>query len=276
MRMVSSEAACIMAAMVLAVGTRHTHGQECIGEGERLLDRREYKKAIMALQKCEEQAGAAALLGKAYYGMNYFEEAKTYLKDALEESPGNLELKIMHGGALARNKEFKKAVAEFEKLAAEHPDNIEIKREHARALGWNKQYDKAIALYEKMREENPEDYASWVQIGVLTSWDKHFKEAEEIFASIIAADPPPRWKVQARLHLAEVLGWHKKFDKAIAQFDKVLAEDATRVEAYLGKGEVLEWQGAYREAKKQYEKALSVDPGNRNAKARLEQLMWVK
>jgi len=276
MRTVSSEAACIITAMVLAAGARHTRGQECIGEGEKLLGRNEYKKAIMALQECEDQPAAAALLGKAYYGMNYFGEARSYLKEASERAPEDLDLKIMYAGAVARNKEFKKAVTELEKLAVEHPDNTGIKRELAQALGWNKQYDKAIEVYRNLREKNPPDYASWVQIGVLTSWDKHFREAEEIFNAIIAADPPPRWKVQARLHLAEVLGWHKKFDDAITQFDKVIAEDATQVDAYLGKGEVLEWQGKYKEAKKEYEQALNVDPGNRNAKARLEQLMWVK
>ena len=133
-----------------------------------------------------------------------------------------------------------------------------------------------IAVYRKVLKKDPEDFESWIQVGVLTSWDKRFSEAVKIYDDIIASKPPREQEIEARTHKAEVLSWIKNFDESVAEYDRAIALDSKAINAYLGKGQVMEWQGKYKVAIRVYEEALQAEPGNKDAKARLQQLMWVK
>jgi len=263
----------------IMVGTTYLSAlaqNDCVEKGTQLFGQKKYKQAIMTLRKCDESTDAQKLLGLSYFEMNYMEDAKKYLQKAIKAYPDNISLQIKYADAFAQNRQFRKGVEEFRSLAKKYPKNIEIKRNLARVLGWNRDYDEAIAIYRDVLKKESDDYESWIQIGVYTSWDKKFKAAVAEFDKIIAAKPPRKHETQARYHKAEVLSWMKKFDESVAEYDKVIALDPKNAQGYLGKGQVLEWQGKYKPAIKVYEQALQAAPGNKDAKARLQNLMWVK
>ncbi|MBD3321958.1 MAG: tetratricopeptide repeat protein [Chitinivibrionales bacterium] len=249
---------------------------ECLEKGTALFGQKKYKKVIMTLKKCDSSPKASQLLGISYYELNYMEEAKEYLKKAIAESPENMDIKIRYATAFARNRQFKKAVEEFRKLVETYPDNRDVRAGYAQALGWNRKYDQAIEEYQALLEKDPRDFESWIQLGIITSWDKKFKEAVDIYKAICTAQPSEKHEIDARLNLAEVLSWMKQFDESIAEYDKVIALAPKDARGFMGKGKVLEWQGKYKAAIRIYEQALQADPGNKDAQARLQQLMWVK
>jgi tetratricopeptide (TPR) repeat protein len=264
----------LFAAFALAQAPKSDPG--CITSGRALFEAKKFKEAVRTLEKCNDDPAVWELLGLSYFELSYMDDAKVYLRKAIEKDPQNLKLKNAYADAFAYNREFKKAVEEFRILYKAHPGDRAIKKGLAQALGWNRQYGDAIPLYRELTKEDPGDFESRIQIGVLTSWNKQFKEAVTEFRAIIDEKPPRQWDTQARLHLAEVISWQKKFGEAIAEYEAIKKIDPAFVDAYLGKGQVLEWQGKYKEAQKEYEAALRADPQNKKAKGHLQQLMWVK
>jgi len=264
----------LCAAIVFAQASKSDPG--CVASGRALFEQKKFKEAARTLEKCNDDPAAWELLGLSYFELSYMDDAKVYLKKAIDRDPKNLALKNAYADAFAYNREFKKAVEEFRALYKAHPDDRAVKKGLAQALGWNRQYGEAIPLYRALLKEDPKDFETWVQIGVLTSWNKQFKEAVIEFRAILEAKPPRQWDIQARLHMAEVISWQKKFGEAIAEYEAIKKIDPAFIDAYLGKGQVLEWQGKYKEARKEYEAALRADPQNKKAKGHLQQLMWVK
>lgn len=53
---------------------------------------------------------------------------------------------------------------------------------------------------------------------------------------------------QARLELARLLAYSKRYDEALAEYDRVLTADVANLEARLGKAQVLAWTGRTKEA----------------------------
>ena len=251
-------------------------GGSCLDEGNGLIKIGKFKDAVRVLEKCSDDPASWELLGTASFELNYMDDAKDYLKKAVEKDPDNLTLKAKYADAFAYNKEFSKAVEEFRALLEKNPENIEVKKGLAQALGWSKKYDESIVVYREIVKADPLDYDSRIQIAVLTSWKKKFPEAVEEFRSIIGSKPPKNVEIEARLKMAEVISWQKKLDESVVEYDKVITMAPETVDAYLGKGTVLEWKGAYKDARKQYEKALQIDSKNKAAKGKLQQLMWVK
>lgn len=248
----------------------------CVAQGDSLYKQKRFKDAVRTLGRCTDDPASWELLGLSYFELNYMDDAKAYLKKAIDKDPQNVALQAKYADAFALNREFGKAVEEFRKLLEKHPQSLEVKKGLAQALGWNKKYDEAIVLYRELLKQNPHDYESWIQIGVLTSWGKKFPESIKEFRGIIDSKPPRKVEIDARLKLAEVISWQKKLDESIREYDVIIAMAPDNPDPYLGKGVVLEWKGEYKEARKQYEKALQVDSQNKTAKARLQQLMWVK
>jgi tetratricopeptide (TPR) repeat protein len=248
----------------------------CLDKAKQSFAGKQYKQAIMTLQKCEQSAETDKLLGLAYFELSYMDDAKKHLERAIAAYPKDVGLKIKYADAFAFNRQFKKGVEEFRKLAAAYPDSLNVKKGLARVLGWNREYKEAITIYRQIIAGDPGDFESWIEIGVLTSWDKKFTAALDEFQKILAAKPPAKWELKTRTHIAEVLSWMRKFDDSVAEYDKVITMEPKQTAAYLGKGQVLEWQGAYKAAMTVYEQALLADPESKDAKAKLQQLMWVK
>lgn len=249
---------------------------DCLETGTLQFGKKEYKKVILTLKKCDTDPKAQELLGMSYFELNYMEEAKIYLQNAIQSNPSKVELQIKYASAFARNRQFKKSVEEFQKLLTKYPENRDVRCGYALALAWNRNYTDAILEYQKLLKKDSKDFESWIQIGLITSWNKKFKEAVEIYKQILAAQPPEKYEIDIRLNLAEVLSWMKKLDESITEYDKVISMLPKDPRGYLGKGQVLEWQGKYKVAISVYEQAIQASPGNKDAKARLQQLMWVK
>ena len=83
---------------------------ECVRQGKSLFAEKKYKDAVRVLEKCGNDPSAWELLGLAYFELSYMDDAKSYLKKAIERDPGNLKLKNAYADAFAYNREFKKAV----------------------------------------------------------------------------------------------------------------------------------------------------------------------
>lgn len=248
----------------------------CSVVGKKLFDENKFKEVVVAMQGCADRPSSLRILGMAYFRLGYMEEAKDCFGKALQQAPNDPDLKLQWANSCAWNKEFKKAIEEYQALLTAEPQNVGAKKGLAQTLGWSKKYTEAIVLYEDVVRKNPTDYESWIQIGVLKSWSRKFDEAAVVFRSVVAASPPQPWKADARFRLAEVLSWQRKFDLAETEYLGLLKQEPRYEDAYLGLGEMYEWQGKYKKAIAQYQQVLQVNPLNRKAKARLTQLMWVK
>ena len=71
---------------------------------------------------------------------------------------------------------------------------------------------------------------------------------------------------QARLEMARLLAYSKRYDEALAEYDKVLAERPDSREARIGKAQVYYWTGRGAEASKLLE---GLDEGSLNGEERL-------
>lgn len=78
-----------------------------------------------------------------------------------------------------------------------------------------------------------------------------YHDAGAIYRSL-PVDAPPDVQAKARLHLAEMLSWERRFDEALALFDEILRADPGNRAARLGRARALSAAGRRAEAISEY------------------------
>jgi len=107
-------------------------------------------------------------------------------------------------------------------------------------------------------------------------WLKNYDEALKNFNLILdnkkSTNPI---KLEALLEKSIIYSWKKEFGEALELIDDALVLDSNNVKVLKEKAKILQWIGEYKSAKKIYISILELHPSDADAKAKLNDLMWV-
>jgi tetratricopeptide (TPR) repeat protein len=164
--------------------------------------------------------------------------AVKYLKQAVNESPKDLQVTLGLADALEKKGDIYSAVPYLRTALRIDPDNQFALSHLARILSW----------------------------GSATH-----SEAESLLARKIRLNPND---LGARLELATIESWNKStWPKAIAEFKIVVKQDRNNTEAKLALARLLSWVGRFREAEPIYSSYLAQKPGEEIARREFAKLL---
>jgi len=105
--------------------------------------------------------------------------------------------------------------------------------------------------------------------GMLLSWSRRYDDAIARYDRALAIDPS---NTRVRLERGKVLLWSQRYDEAIAAFESVLKKTPDDPWALCGTAQAYAWRGKTAEARPWYERALVADPGMKEARLGLAYL----
>ena len=133
--------------------------------------------------------------------------------------------------------------------------------------------EEGIRTYRLYLTKYPDDYQARLKLARVLSWEKKYDESVALYRQCLARRPDD---VVARTELANVLAWHQRFAPALAELDIVKAKNPALTDAYLSAGDINRWQGSFPEARRNYRKALELQPDSSRAQEGLREVarLW--
>ena len=177
-------------------------------------------------------------IGLSYYNEGRFDEAKEIFGRAIEIDPGYIEPYINMGNTLAREGKPEEAETYFRQALDIDPENAAVHLNLGNACFSLGRYDEAIVRYLEALRINPDIAGAETYLGMAYT----------------------------------ALG---RTGEAVGHLRKALAKRDTFDARYL-LGVILKDQGAHKEAFEHLSRAVELDPGNRDARARLDELQQLR
>jgi len=171
------------------------------------------------------------------------------------------------GVKLHDRKQYREAIAYYEKAATLEPKNALYLRNKAIAYDWLEEFEKAAkayqlaAEYETVTEQKAKDYN---YAGVQLHKQENYREAIPLYEKAIALEPrhPLYLRNKANAH-----NWLEEYEEAIAAYKAAIQHEseqnaAAKAKDYNYIGVQFHKQKKYRDAIPYYEKAIALEPGN--------------
>ena len=185
-----------------------------------------------------------------------FENAKTFFKDVLKESPNNVTAKICYGRALGLTGETKEAIAIFSTLLTNDSTNFEVQLNYAESLLWDTQFVKAKNYYRKLLKEKPENFNVLLGYANTLSNLKEFEEALFFINRAIEKSPKNNNALISRKYIrlgyANTLHTNQKSKKALAILNDNLRDFALDKETLSLKATIHITNSQFKEAEEMY------------------------
>jgi protein O-mannosyl-transferase len=180
-------------------------------------------------------------------------------QDAISKYPANP--RAHHSLALLyfEQKEYGKAVREFEKALELQPGAADTHADLGLAYQRQKEYSRAAAEYEKAMELKPDSAETHNNLGVLYKEQKEYEKAAREYEKALEAEPG---FVEARGNLGIIYQEQKEYGRAINAYEEALKIQPDYVRALKNLGSVHFALKEYGKTIEEYRKALAIDPGN--------------
>ncbi|MDB5103336.1 MAG: hypothetical protein JWP91_1025 [Fibrobacteres bacterium] len=239
-----------------------------------LLGEGDFGKALMEAESCKGTREYARLKGQSFHGLFQADSAVFYLRQAMANGQDDA-VKVTLAEALIWKKETKEALRLLESV--QDKGTPSYYKAMAARYEAERKFPKALEMYDKALSMEKVSFGTRFRKAMLLSWMKKLDASVSLYTELIdSPGTPPSFKSRCVIRRAEVRSWNHEMDKAAAELTALLAKEPANGEAHLQLGQVLEWQGKYKDAKGQYRDALVADPESAAAKAKLEELLWVK
>ncbi len=145
--------------------------------------------------------------------------------------------------------------------AQKEPDNFEAQMKAAEVNYQNEAYDKAIEFLKQANKIKPEDYETIVNLGNATFDTGNYLEAEKWYASALAKKPEDE-NVRTDLGLTFIFRETPDYDRAIKEFEQVLAKNINHPQALQNLTVAYTKKGNVAKATETVNKLAEVDPTN--------------
>ena len=145
--------------------------------------------------------------------------------------------------------------------AKQEPDNFEAQMKAAEVNYQIEAYDKAIEYLKQANKIKPEDYETIVNLGNAFFDSGNYTEAEKWYASALAKKSEDE-NVRTDLGLTFIFRDPPDYDRAIKEFEQVLAKNINHPQALQNLTVAYTKKGNVAKAKETVEKLESVDPTN--------------
>lgn len=184
-------------------------------------------------------------------------EARLFLADYLSRHPDSQLGRVAHARALAADRQFDAALAEFRRLLEERPDDPELLNATALLAIQADQLDEADRLFRQLLDRSPRDAdAVRLSLGQLAERRKRYDEAIEFYRAVTDEARKP----EAQLRIAQSLAAAGRIDEARKHL-RALPGDPTAVARHrLAEAQILSDANRTGEAFEVVEQALRAQP----------------
>lgn len=213
--------------------------------------------------------------GLFHHGLEQADAALEHLVPVYRARPADDTVALALAEASLWKKDYKTAVAVVGQLRApEAPEALRVRGMVYEQAG---RLEEAVELYDRAIPRLSQPSAAMERKAQVLSWLKRFDEAIATYEKLAESkSASPELRRLSRVRMAEITAWKKDLDGALAQLDRLLSEEPREVEALLLKGQIQEWKGEFKAAKQTYSRILTIDAEHAQARLRLNKLLWVK
>jgi tetratricopeptide (TPR) repeat protein len=145
--------------------------------------------------------------------------------------------------------------------AKQEPDNFEAQMKAAEVNYQIEAYDKAVEYLKQANKIKPDDYETIVNLGNATFDSGNYTEAEKWYASALEKKPEDE-NVRTDLGLTFIFRAPPDYDRAIKEFEQVLAKNINHPQALQNLTVAYTKKGNVAKAKETVDKLEQVDPTN--------------
>jgi tetratricopeptide (TPR) repeat protein len=163
--------------------------------------------------------------------------------------------------------DFEGAIAIYEAVAQQSPLNRQASEALALLYAYIQDYDTSIEKFQALLTLYPDDLSLQLQLARVTGWSGDFELAAQRYNQILASNiTSDRQRLEARLGLAEVLGWDQQYTESLAVYATILQQTPDNLDAQLGQAEVQLWAGRTQAAIAYYQAIVQRSPDSSAAR----------
>lgn len=197
------------------------------------------------------------------------QQAARYYARAYALNPKDPELEMNLGRAYNWTKQYKAAIAVFQRILAREPYQRDVMIELARAQGFGGEVQQARTTYQAYLQRWPGDRDARLEYAAFLSWNKQPEGALEEYRYILRMDP---LNLKARLGETQILAWQGNLRESLRKYDDILRDLPDNEDALRGKAFVLLWLQRYEEAGRTFEQAIKKKPADKDVQEALQQI----
>ena len=200
----------------------------------------------------------ASVLGQG----NRTAEAVKIYNDVLARDPRNARARAGLADTYVTGRRYADAIKIYDQLIAAEPSNTTYKISRARALSYNRQYDVASDSLRKIIAAEPDNMAArlaFAEVGTNSGNRGLRNGAIAEYQRLIAADAT---NVPARVGLARALSYNGQFKQAEVALTPILAANPKNTDARIALADAQRFGGKPFNARDNYKEVLAADPNN--------------
>ena len=191
-----------------------------------------------------------------------YEPALALLREAIQESPGDVEAQLRIGLIYGELKDYVKAVEQIKLVLALRPQELRVRDHLAYLYEEMKDFDKAIAEYRTIIQADARYSDAHLHLGYLLYRLKRNDEALPHFQQVIALNPK---MTEAYLLLGLTLLQASRQEEAVAVFREGLQRNPESADLHFNLGTAYDKMGRYDELVHEMEEAIRLDPKHADA-----------
>lgn len=241
-----------------------------------LMQQQRYSEAIIELKKLPRSAEQFFWMAYSASMIMEFQNAEQYARDAVAFEENWPDSHVLLGDILYLRKKPVEALAEYDIALKLKPMNIDVLLKAARIEKALQRFPDGLKRYKEILAIDPENVYAQLGMAEIFTYQKKWEDARREFNSILKQGKNGDVYIEAKVGLARIHAWTKRFDEAEKLLHDVLSWKPETVIALELLAQVYEWSGNYTKAKRTYETILKWQPGHKEAKNKLVELQWVK
>lgn len=170
--------------------------------------------------------------GEIAGGMKNSALAAKWLRNAVNQDPTDVDLRIELARVLAWGQKYPEAESEYRRALARRPDDVEARRGLARALFQQQKYEEALAVYGELAAGSPENAALEAEYRLYCALSSGMREEAIRQLGVLKEVEPDNvtWKADRFQALLE----RSRFCEAEEQADEILGQDPANNQAQSG------------------------------------------
>ena len=194
-----------------------------------LLARQDYMDVVALLQNAPRTEKLAIDLAQAMGMLNYLDDAKKVLTEALQASPGSVPLASAMTVVLVKQLHYQEAIDLLQQTVEKNPGNQEAEVELFRVLVLTNHVTAARPMGPKLLAERPHDPEVLYLNGIVERTVGDYAQAKEHLEAAVALDPN---FFNSRYNLGMVLVFLREWQEAKEQLEKAIALGATEPQVH--------------------------------------------
>ena len=232
-----------------------------------------YDSLINSLKKRLEanpyDSKARINLGKIYFKLNKFLEAKTEFQESVKNNPGNTEAHYSLGIIYAKLNEFPEAITEFKEALRIEPFHAKIRMALAKTYYLTGKYSEAQEIFQEAIRIDPNDATARQGLGAVYGKLGRRSESIDELRESIRLKPD---NAKAHHDLGLTYGLDGMNSEAMSEFKEAIRINPGYAEAHHKLGVVYTRYGMYSEAMSEFKEAIRINPGYAEAYMAIEKI----